>query len=367
MFHLVFMCFLFNQIYSITYKEAGVDIDAGDSLVDRITPLAKATTRPGADGNLGGFSSAFDLSKINYHDPIIFTTTDGVGTKLKLACRCNKHDTIGIDLVAMNVNDLIVNGAEPVVFLDYFATSSLNVKQAETVIAGIAQGCILAGCALSGGETAEMPGMYQENEYDLAGFAIGIVERSQLLPKLDTIIPGDLVIGLASSGIHSNGYSLVRKIIEKNNINLADAPPFQSNFATLADLLLAPTIIYVKPLLPLIHEEKLKALAHITGGGLLENIPRVLPEHCAVELDMMRWHVPPVFHWLAKIGNVPELDMIRTFNMGIGMVAIIAREEASYVQEHFKQYNQKSFIIGSVASRSSNQKQVIITGECIRN
>lgn len=347
-------------IAQTTYSTAGVSIDAGNKLVDIIKPLARSTARHGTDAQLGGFGSLFDLAQLDYKDPILVTTTDGVGTKLKLAKELNKHDTVGIDLVAMCVNDLIVQGAEPIVFLDYFATGKLDVTQAAHVIAGIARACKETNCALSGGETAEMPGMYAHQEYDLAGFAVGIVERSQLLPRLDDIKPGDIVIGLASSGIHSNGYSLVRYLIAQHNIDLNQQPPFASSCATLGELLLTPTTLYVQPLLPLIAQGNIKALAHITGGGLWENIPRILPKNCAVELDMATWDVPPIFGWISHLGNVPDYDMIRTFNVGIGMVAIIRAEDVEKFLQHLESVGQKAYCIGSVIALPENNEHVII-------
>ena len=343
-----------------TYSTAGVSIDAGNKLVDVIKPMAKSTARRGTDAQLGGFGSLFDLAQLDYKDPILVTTTDGVGTKLKLAKQLNKHDMVGIDLVAMCVNDLIVQGAEPIIFLDYFATGKLDINQAAAVIAGIARACKESGCALSGGETAEMPGMYAHQEYDLAGFAVGIVERSHLLPRFDDIKEGDVVIGLASSGIHSNGYSLVRYLIAKHNIDLNQQPPFASPYATLGELLLTPTTLYVQPLLPLLRQGAIKALAHITGGGLWENIPRILPKKYAVELDMASWDIPPVFSWLAHLGNVPDYDMIRTFNVGIGMVAIVAADDAESVLAHLQQVGQKAYCIGVVIALPKNNEHVII-------
>lgn len=343
-----------------TYSTAGVSIDAGNKLVDVIKPLAQSTARRGTDAQLGGFGGLFDLAQLDYKDPILVSTTDGVGTKLKLAKELHKHDTVGIDLVAMCVNDLIVQGAEPIVFLDYFATGKLDVAQAADVIAGIARACKESGCALSGGETAEMPGMYAHQEYDLAGFALGIVERSQLLPRLNDIKEGDVVIGLASSGIHSNGYSLVRYLITKHGIDLNQQPPFTSPCATLGELLLTPTTLYVQPLLLLLHQGSIKALAHITGGGLWENIPRVLPKNYAVELDMATWPVPPVFSWLAKLGNIPDYDMIRTFNVGIGMIAIVAAEDVQKVLQHLEAVGQKAYRIGMVIALPENNEHVII-------
>lgn len=349
------------QKKTTTYVQAGVNIDAGDALVDRIAPLVAATKRLGAQTELGSFAGFFDLKKLNYKDPLLLSTTDGVGTKLKLAFAANKHNTIGIDLVAMNVNDLIVHGAEPLFFLDYFATGKLHVDVAEQVIKGIAQGCADAGCALIGGETAEMPGMYAPGEYDLAGFCVGIAERTQVLPKKDLIKVGDVVIGLASSGIHSNGYSLVRFLLDKNNIDSTKASPFKSSHTSLCDDLLEPTKIYVKSLLPLIKNNQLKALAHITGGGLLENIPRVLPEQLAVELDMSCWEIPPVFTWLAQLGTIETYEMLRTFNMGIGMVAIVDADTADTICAQLEQNGETVYCIGNVAY-AHDKKQVIIKG-----
>jgi phosphoribosylaminoimidazole synthetase len=346
---------------SITYAHAGVNINAGDALVDRIAPFVASTDRLGAQTELGGFAAFFDFKKLNYKDPLLLSTTDGVGTKLKLAFAANKHDTIGIDLVAMNVNDLIVHGGQPLFFLDYFATGTLHVDMAAQVIKGIADGCRIAGCALTGGETAEMPGMYVPGEYDLAGFCVGIVERAQVLPKKDTIKIGDVVIGLASSGIHSNGYSLVRFLLEKNHINIMAKPHFTSKYNSLIDDLLEPTKIYVQSLLPLIKNNQIKALAHITGGGLLENIPRVLTENVAVELDINSWKIPPIFEWLAHIGNIQQYEMLRTFNMGIGMVAIVDAESAQDVCSALVQAGEMVYVIGTVVPlHIKDKKQVII-------
>ena len=313
------------------YKEAGVDIDAGNALVEQIKPAAKSTMRAGVMGGLGGFGAVFDLKAAGFTDPLLVSTTDGVGTKLKLAQLSNHHSSIGIDLVAMCVNDLIVQGATPLFFLDYYATGALNVSAAAQVIHGIAEGCRQAGCALVGGETAEMPGMYAGEEYDLAGFAVGAVERTKLLPQA-TISEGDVLLGLASSGVHSNGYSLVRKLVEKSGTALTDKPPFASPAATLGEALLTPTRIYVKSLLPLLHAGKIKALAHITGGGLTENIPRVLPASLSAAIDLTRWHLPPVFSWMDRIGDIGAEEMLRTFNCGIGMVLVVSPEHAQTVE-----------------------------------
>ncbi len=312
------------------YKEAGVDIDAGHDLVERIKPMARATTRAGVVGGLGGYGALFDLKAAGFKDPLLVSTTDGVGTKLKLAQETGLHDTIGIDLVAMCVNDLIVQGATPLFFLDYFATGALDVDVAGEVIAGIAEGCAAAGAALTGGETAEMPGLYQPGEYDLAGFAVGAVERTQLLPRSD-LKEGDALIGMASSGIHSNGYSLVRKILRDTGAELAAPPPFRSDHATLGEALLEPTRIYVSPLMPLIRHGKIKAMAHITGGGVTDNLPRVLPHALSASLDLGSWAMPDVFHWLMQAGQVSEAEMLRTFNCGLGMVLVVAPNDVREV------------------------------------
>lgn len=307
---------------SYTYRDAGVDIDAGDSLVERIKPHAKRTLRPEVLGGIGGFGALMELPK-KYKEPVLISGTDGVGTKLKLAFELNKHDTIGQDLVAMSVNDILVQGAEPLFFLDYFACGKLDVDTGEAVIAGIAKGCELSGCALIGGETAEMPGMYPPGEYDLAGFAVGVAEKSKLITG-QTIRPGDAVLGLASSGPHSNGYSLVRKLVEVSKVDLnADfhGKPF-------GHALLEPTRLYVKSLLALMEKHTVKGMAHITGGGLTENIPRVLPQGTAVSIDSRAWALPPVFQWLQETGHVSDAEMRRTFNCGIGMVVIVATADA---------------------------------------
>jgi phosphoribosylaminoimidazole synthetase len=303
----------------LTYKESGVDIDAGDALVEHIKPLARSTDRTGVMGGLGGFGGLFDLKAAGFRDPILVSGTDGVGTKLKVAIDAGIPDTVGIDLVAMCVNDIVVQGAEPLFFLDYYATGKLDVETARRVVAGIAEGCRRAGCALVGGETAEMPGMYREGDYDLAGFAVGAAERDQLLPR-DDIVPGDVVLGLASSGVHSNGYSLVRKILERGGAGPDKAA------------LLEPTRIYVKPLLAAIRSTgAIKGLAHITGGGLPGNVPRCLPDGLRARLDARQWAVPAVFRWLRQAGAVPTDDMLRTFNCGLGMIAIVAKEDAARV------------------------------------
>jgi phosphoribosylformylglycinamidine cyclo-ligase len=305
----------------LTYKESGVDIDAGDALVEHIKPLAKSTDRKGVMGGLGGFGGLFDLKAAGFRDPILVSGTDGVGTKLKVAIDAGIPDTVGIDLVAMCVNDIVVQGAEPLFFLDYYATGKLDVETARRVVAGIAEGCRRAGCALVGGETAEMPGMYREGDYDLAGFAVGAAERDRLLPR-DDIATGDVVLGLASSGMHSNGYSLVRKIVERGGSGPDKAT------------LLEPTRIYVKPLLAAIRSTgAIKGLAHITGGGLPGNVPRCLPDGLRARLDARQWSVPPVFRWLRQAGSVPTDDMLRTFNCGLGMIAVVAKADAARVAQ----------------------------------
>ncbi len=310
---------------SDAYKAAGVDIDAGAALVKAIAPLAMASARAGTTASLGGFGALFDPKAAGFTDPILVATTDGVGTKLKIAIATGLHDTIGIDLVAMSVNDLVVQGAEPLFFLDYFATGRLDVDTARRVVAGIAEGCRIAGCALIGGETAEMPGLYGDGDYDLAGFAVGAVERGRALDGAGIAI-GDIVLGLPSSGVHSNGYSLVRKLVAESGAGWTDPAPFASHM-TLGESLLTPTIIYVKPCLALARAGLAKGFAHITGGGLIENIPRVLPDGLGVALDAAAWTPPPVFRWLSEAGGLSAADMARTFNCGIGMVAIVAPDD----------------------------------------
>jgi len=305
----------------LTYADAGVSIDAGNALVKTIGPLARSTARPGADAELGGFGGFFDLKAAGYSDPLLVAANDGVGTKLKLAIETGRHDGVGIDLVAMCANDLIVQGAEPLFFLDYYATGKLDNRVAAAVVASIAEGCRQAGCALIGGETAEMPGMYSEGDYDLAGFCVGAVERDKVLTG-EAIRPRDVILGLASSGVHSNGFSLVRRIIEQEGWNLEEALPGEGGRA-LAEVLLEPTRIYVRELLPLVQAGKIKGLAHITGGGLLENIPRVLPGNCHAVIDVSQWQLPPVFAYLQQGGSIDAQEMARTFNCGIGMAVIV--------------------------------------------
>ncbi|WP_144185661.1 phosphoribosylformylglycinamidine cyclo-ligase [Elioraea rosea] len=331
---------------SLTYRDAGVDIAAGDALVHRIAPLARATARAGTMGGLGGFGALFDLRAAGFTDPVLVSTTDGVGTKLKLAIDTGQHGTVGIDLVAMCVNDLVVQGAEPLFFLDYFATGSLAVEQAATVISGIAEGCRQAGCALVGGETAEMPGLYASGDYDLAGFAVGAAERGSLLPAPD-IGAGDVVLGLASSGVHSNGYSLVRRIAAAAHAGWGSAAPFAPG-QTLGEALLAPTRIYVKPVLAAHRAGLIKAAAHITGGGLPGNLPRVLPAGTAAALDASAWAPPPVFGWLARAGEVPAEEMLRVFNCGIGMAIVVAEAKAKQAAALLAAEGERVFSIGRI-------------------
>ncbi len=334
-----------------TYRDAGVDIDAGDALVERIKPFVRLTKRPGADTELGGFGGLFDPKSLGYKDPILVSGTDGVGTKLEVAKHVGRHGTVGIDLVAMVVNDLVVQGAEPLFFLDYFASGKLNVEQAAEVIRGITEGCREAGCALIGGETAEMPGLYQPGDYDLAGFAVGMVERSLLLPRAD-IAEGDLIIGLASSGVHSNGFSLVRHLVKQSGADYKATPPGFDK--PLGEALLAPTRIYIRQCLPLAKAGLVKAMAHITGGGITENLPRVLPEHLSAELDCAAWNRPPVFHWLQKTGNIAVEEMLRTFNCGLGMALVIAPKKLAEVRAALVQHNEPCQVIGSLVSRGQH-------------
>ena len=339
---------------SLSYRDAGVDIDAGDALVENIKPFAKRTMRPEVLGGIGGFGALFDISK-KYREPVLVSGTDGVGTKLKLAFEMNKHDTVGIDLVAMSVNDILVQGAEPLFFLDYFACGKLDVAAATDVVKGIAQGCELAGCALIGGETAEMPGMYPAGEYDLAGFAVGAVEKSQIISGA-TIQAGDAVLGLASSGAHSNGYSLIRKILQVTGADLN--APFHGR--TLGETIIEPTRIYVKPLLALMRELPVKGMAHITGGGLLENIPRILQAELTAVLDKSRWEMPPLFRWLQEMGNVAPREMYRTFNCGIGMAVVVAQADAERAMQSLAAMGETVYRIGEIQIRTAGQAQTIV-------
>jgi len=331
----------------LTYAQAGVDIDAGNRMVELIKPLVRTTARAGADAEIGGFGGLFDLKRLGMTDPILVAATDGVGTKVKIAIETGRHDTIGIDLVAMSVNDLVVQGAEPLFFLDYYACGKLDPEIGAAVVAGISVGCKQAGCALIGGETAEMPGLYQGDDYDLAGFAVGAAERGALLPRPD-ITEGDVIIGLASSGVHSNGYSLVRKVVAKSGLNWSAPAPF-SSAQTLGEAILTPTRIYVKACLAAIRSTKaVKGLAHITGGGFPDNIPRVLPKCLGARIDLSKVPVLPVFKWLAREGNIAENEMLRTFNCGIGMIVIAAPKDAATVTQAFTAAGEKAATIGSV-------------------
>ena len=338
----------------LSYRDAGVDIDAGDDLVDRIKPLAKKTMREGVLAGIGGFGALFEVPK-RYKEPVLVSGTDGVGTKLRLAFEWNRHETIGQDLVAMSVNDILVQGAEPLFFLDYFACGKLTVDTAATVVGGIAKGCELSGCALIGGETAEMPGMYPPGEYDLAGFAVGAVEKSKIITGA-TIVPGDVVLAIASSGAHSNGYSLVRKIIER-----AGAKPTDDlGGRPLGDVVMAPTEIYVKPLLKLITEIDVKGMAHITGGGLVDNVPRVLPQNVQAVLHRDSWQMPELFRWLQMKGGVADAEMVRVFNCGIGMVVIVSPEQAEQAIASLNAQGLKAWTVGDVVERPQDAPQTIV-------
>lgn len=337
---------------SLSYRDAGVDIDAGDQLVENIKPFAKRTMRPEVLGDLGGFGALVEISK-KYQNPVLVSGTDGVGTKLKLAFEWDQHDTVGIDLVAMSVNDILVQGAEPLFFLDYFACGKLDVARATDVIKGIAHACEESGCALIGGETAEMPSMYPDGEYDLAGFAVGVVEKSQVINGR-SIQAGDVVLGLASNGAHSNGYSLVRKILARDNPEL-DAP-FDGD-KTLRQAIIAPTRLYVKPVLAALKEFEIKGMAHITGGGITENVPRVLPENCVAQIDAQSWPLPKLFQWLQQAGNVNTQEMYRTFNCGIGMVVIVSAENADKAEKFFTQQGETVFRLGKIRERVGGEHQ----------
>ena len=338
----------------LSYKDAGVDIDAGDDVVDRIKPLAKKTMRDGVLAGIGGFGALFEVPK-RYQEPVLVSGTDGVGTKLRLAFEWNRHDTIGQDLVAMSVNDILVQGAEPLFFLDYFACGKLTVDTAATVVAGIAKGCELSGCALIGGETAEMPGMYPPGEYDLAGFAVGAVEKSKIITG-NSIVPGDVVLAIGSSGAHSNGYSLVRKIIER-----AGAKPTDDlGGRPLGDVVMAPTEIYVKPLLKLISEINVKGMAQITGGGLVDNVPRVLPENTQAVLHRDSWQMPELFRWLQMKGGVADAEMVRVFNCGIGMVVIVDPSQVDTAIQSLTAQGLKAWTVGEVIERPKGAPQTIV-------
>lgn len=345
----------------LTYSDAGVDIDAGNLMVEKIKPAVRSTRRPGADGEIGGFGGLFDLKAAGFTDPVLVAANDGVGTKLKIAIDADRHDTVGIDLVAMCVNDLVVQGAEPLFFLDYFATGKLDPEQGAAIVTGIAEGCRQAGCALIGGETAEMPGMYSHGDYDLAGFAVGAAERGQLLPTGD-LKEGDVILGLTSSGVHSNGFSLVRKIVTLSGLGW-DAPAPFAEGKTLGEALLTPTRIYVKPLLKAIRATSaIKALAHITGGGFPDNIPRVLPDHLAAEVDLDSIPVPPVFSWLAKTGGVAATEMLRTFNCGVGMIAVVSSENVQAVTDALAAEGEVVVPLGRMIARAEGASGTVYKG-----
>jgi phosphoribosylformylglycinamidine cyclo-ligase len=335
---------------SLTYADAGVDIDAGDALVDRIKPHAKSTARPGAEVALGGFGGAFDLKAAGYEDPILVSGTDGVGTKLRIAIETGRFDTIGIDLVAMCANDVLAQGAEPLFFLDYFATGKLDPVRGEAIVAGIAEGCRPSGCALIGGETAEMPGMYAGDDFDLAGFVVGAADRGSLLPRLDDMQAGDVLIGLASSGPHSNGYSLIRKVVEMSGLTWTDDAPFAPG-QSVGEALLTPTKLYIKSVVPLIKEGLVKGLAHITGGGLIENPPRMLPDHLGFELDYSSWQRPAVFDWLAETGGIAEQEMRRAFNGGIGLLLAVAADDAEAISVALNDAGEDAFVCGQLVAK----------------
>jgi phosphoribosylformylglycinamidine cyclo-ligase len=342
-----------KQTTGLTYAQAGVDIDAGNAMVDQIKPLVRATRRPGADAEIGGFGGLFDLKAAGFKDPILVAANDGVGTKVKIAIDTGIHDTIGIDLVAMCVNDIIVQGAEPLFFLDYFATGKLSPEVGVHIVKGIAEGCLQAGCALIGGETAEMPGLYAKGDYDLAGFAVGAAERGTLLPK--DVKVGDILIGLPSSGVHSNGFSLVRRIVEHSGLAW-DAPAPFAEGKSLAEALLEPTRIYVEALLEVLNGGGINALCHITGGGFPDNIPRVLPDGVGVRLDLDAIAVPPVFGWLAKTGGVAEPEMLRTFNCGVGMIVVTSADQADAVMERLAKAGETPVRIGETVAHGGGER-----------
>jgi phosphoribosylformylglycinamidine cyclo-ligase len=340
---------------SLTYRDAGVDIDAGDQLVENIKPFAKRTLRKGVLAGIGGFGALFEIARERYREPVLVAGTDGVGTKLKLAFELNRHATIGIDLVAMSVNDILTHGAEPLFFLDYYACGKLDVATATEVVKGIAAGCETAGCALIGGETAEMPGMYPSGEYDLAGFAVGIVEKSRIIDG-SAVAEGDALLGLAASGAHSNGYSLIRKIIAVKGIDLSA----RFHGRPLSDVILEPTRIYVKPVLKLVQSVAVKGLAHITGGGLIENVPRVLPEHLGARIERSAWPMPPLFGWLKEQGNIADAELHRVFNCGIGMVVVVSAGDADAALKTLQSAGETAWRIGRVVKCEANAPQTTI-------
>jgi phosphoribosylformylglycinamidine cyclo-ligase len=340
---------------SLTYKDAGVDIDAGDALVDRIAPAAKATRRPGADADLGGFGGLFDLKAAGFQDPVLVASTDGVGTKLKIAIDTGYFKDIGQDLVAMCVNDIVVQGAEPLFFLDYYATGKLDVDAGTLVIEGIARACKESGCALIGGETAEMPGLYAKGDFDLAGFAVGAVERGQTLPRKDRMAAGDVVIGVASSGVHSNGYSLVRRVVSDAGLSWEEAAPFDKA-RKLGEALLAPTRLYIKSGLAAIRGGGVLGLAHVTGGGITENLPRALPDGLDAEIDLSAWTPPPVFGWLSRSAGIAEREMLRTFNCGLGLIAIVSPDKADGAIAAFNSHGERAMRIGTLVAGEGEGK-----------
>jgi phosphoribosylformylglycinamidine cyclo-ligase len=345
----------------VTYKDAGVDIDAGDALVNRIAPAAKATARPGAGADLGGFGGLFDLKAAGFTDPLLVASTDGVGTKVKLAIDLKRYDTIGQDLVAMCVNDIVVQGAEPLFFLDYYASGALDVDAAAQVVEGIARACKESGCALIGGETAEMPGLYAKGDFDLAGFAVGAVERGAVLPRTAEMREGDLLIGVASSGVHSNGYSLVRKVVTMTGATLSSPAGFTGS-TTLGDTLLTPTRLYVRSALAAIRRGGIKGLAHITGGGITENVPRVLPKVLDAEIDLSTWDLPPVFRWLSHEAALSDGEMLRTFNCGVGLIVVVDAARAADAISAFKTGGENAFVIGRLVLTQTAEPAVRYTG-----
>lgn len=349
-----------DAIKSQSYRDAGVDIDAGNALVEAIKPLAKGTARAGSTALLGGFGAFFDPRAAGFRDPLLVATTDGVGTKLKVAIDSGRHDTVGIDLVAMCVNDLVVQGAEPLFFLDYYATGKLDVAAGRQIIQGIAAACREVNCALIGGETAEMPGMYADGDYDLAGFAVGAVERDQVVTGT-AVLEGDIVLGLASTGLHSNGFSLVRRVVAQSGLGYDDPAPF-ANDKSLGEALLTPTRLYVRSCLAAVRTGGVKAMAHITGGGLLENIPRVLPEGLAAELDAATWTLPPVFRWLQQSGGIASAELARTYNCGIGMVAVVSPADAASIQAILEANGEIVRRIGRIIARADGMAGCIVRG-----
>ena len=348
---------------SLTYKDAGVDIDRGDALVDRIAPFAQATRRPGADASLGGFGGLFDLKAAGFNDPVLVASTDGVGTKLRIAIETRRFETLGQDLVAMCVNDIVVQGAEPLFFLDYYASGKLEVDDAAIVIEGIAKACRESGCALIGGETAEMPGLYAKGDFDLAGFSVGAVERENILPKTERMRAGDIVIGVASSGVHSNGYSLVRRVVAETGASY-DAPAPFAREISLGEALLAPTVLYVKSALAAIKAGGVHGLAHITGGGITDNLPRALPDGMDAEIDLTTWTPKPVFAWLSKSAGIEEREMLRTFNCGIGLIAIVAPDKANEVIAAFAAHGQEANVIGTlIKGEADGEPKVVYRGK----